>query len=435
MAATIAQQPNKNNVAYVPNVWTLSGIGSADRYVLTITINGSDVATFKQPANPAGVAHFDISKVLQSYLQPYFDETIVKVVGTRDAHLTYQVTYGTETGNVVTLDGTSAQKFVINAYDTWRVLNSDLSAFIPQPGPQLCETNSNTNARYASEYSFLTNYPKDTYYVRSDEFRTLSFYNRIENFNDGTMWGPNAAPFFVRITGGNNDVVYTIDNVRTDCTDMSVTFTDDDIIATIGVGPKNIESLMTQPYTDYQIRIYSYNYCINTTISDCGDTGEILSDGYLGDIIYSADFIVQDDCTPFDPINVSFLNQYGVKDYYTFDRRNTHTEEVARNNYNKALGSWSSTSFTIDPHGRGKTTFSSEVTTRMTLQTNWMDDATSKWIEELYTSPSIMVYVEGEWEPCVIVSNTYEQKTYARNRMFQHEITIEFSNNKKVQRG
>lgn len=434
--ATIAQQPNKNNSAYVPNVWVLAGLGAADRYVLRVKIGGSVVATIKQPANPSGEGMFDVQRVLQSYMEPYFDENVIKATDTRKAHLTYQIDYGSETGNVTTIDGTSAQKFVINAYDNWRVVNSDLSDFIPEPGTLLCESNSNTNARYTSEYSFLTNYPEAQYKVRSNEYKTLSFYNRIGNFNDGTNWGPNEAPFFVRITGGSNDVIYALSDasgstVRNSCTDMTCDFDDDNIIATIGVGPANIATLMTQPYTDYRVRIYSYDYCQTGTIADCANPGTT----HLGDVIYSADFVVEDTCEKFDPVTVSFINQYGVKDYFTFTKRNTKRVTTTRNEYTRPLGSWSNTSFTIDPHERGRTVFSSMADSEMTLSTDWMSDATSEWLRELYMSPSVMIYTDGEWEPVTIVTQTYEEKTYAREQLFQHEITVKFANNQKVQRG
>ena len=435
--ATISQQPNQINSVYVPNVWTLDTLGSADRFVLQVVISGAVVATIKQPANPAGVAHFDVQKILQSYLAPSFVETTVEAADTEGAHLTYQVNYGTETSNAVTIDGTSAAKYVINAYDNWRVLNSDLSRFTPNPTDELCETNSNVNAIYAQPFDFLTNYPETEYLVRSDEYKTLSFLTR--NINVGPNWGPNEAPFFVRFTNEAQDHVYVLSqangtSLRTDCNDMTVNFTDDNQVVTIGVGPANIGSFFNV-YTDYQVRVYSYNHCMTTSILDCEDIGEIISDGYLGDVIFEANFTVQDDCTPFDPITVSFMNQWGVKDYFTFDRRNTKTVTTQRNQYTKVQGSWSDASFTIDQQGRGDTVFSSYADTAMTLQSNWMSDAMSQWLQELYVSPSVMAYVDGAWEPVVITSNTYNEKTYARDRMFQHELNIQFANNKKIQRG
>ena len=71
----------------------------------------------------------------------------------------------------------------------------------------------------------------------------------------------------------------------------------------------------------------------------------------------------------------------------------------------------------------------------MTLSSDWMTDIESKWLEELFTSPSAMIYINGDWEPVVIMSAEYQQMTAARNNMFQHEITIQFANDKNIQRG
>jgi hypothetical protein len=129
------------------------------------------------------------------------------------------------------------------------------------------------------------------------------------------------------------------------------------------------------------------------------------------------------------------VNQYGVKDYFTWDRRNTRTVSTNRNTYTKPVGSWSDTSFTISQHGVGKTVFNSTSTSRMTLSSNWMTDEVSKWLQEAFQSSSVMIYVDEQWEPCVITTANYEQKTYARNRLFQHNIEVEFANNQKIQRG
>jgi hypothetical protein len=174
---------------------------------------------------------------------------------------------------------------------------------------------------------------------------------------------------------------------------------------------------------------------MTTSISDCDDIGEIISDGYLGDVIFQADFVVDDTCERFDPVTVSFVNQYGVKDYYDFRKRNTSTTTTERNNYTKALGTWSEDSFSIDQNGRGKTTFSSAATTSVTISTDWMEDSVSEWLQELYMSPSVQLYINGQWEPCTITTTSYQEKTYARDFLFQHTITVEYSNNQKIQRG
>ena len=460
MAITITQQPNQWNLAYVPNVYVLDGIGTEDFYALQVTIGGTAVATFIQPANPSGVAMFDIQKVLQSYLE---DQSLQNTLGfdnTAGELLSYQVAYGHQTAGVITLTGLSAVKHVINGYDAYDVLNWDWSDHIPQPSAFTCISEFpppfNTNAVYSRKYDFLTNWPTtyngmSTYKVRSDEHRTLSFFNIIANYNDGSMWGPNESPFFVKISYYNSVGSLIEADIRTitstlglgnrvDCNDnTSSVHTDDQFIGTIGVGPWNIQNgpfTWTYPAQTayYTVQIYSKNYCVEPSIiPDCDDIATL--EDYLGYVIYEARFEIEDPCTPFEPINVSFMNQYGVKDYYTFDRRNERSSTTDRNNYTKVLGSWDAASYTISNTDRGNTVFSSDITTTMNLSTYWMSDDESKWMEELFVSPAVEIFYNGVWRPVVITTQTYNERTFNRNRMFQHEITVQFANKKKVQRG
>ena len=437
MAANITQTPNLTSSAYTPIVYVVDGLSTEDRYVLRVSIGGTPVATYKQPANPSGVGIFDISKVLQSYFSEKFVEETQYATDNTGAYLSYQVEAWLETGQTPGTIATDQQRYAINAYDNWRVLNGDLTPFIPVPGEILCETpGANINARYNDPYRFLTNFP-ETYKVRPDEYKTLSFFAKADV--GGTNFGPNEAPFFVKITNGVSETVYAItqangSTLRTDCNDMTVNLTNSNAITTIGVGPANL-SWLPWTLTNYTVEVYSYNYCMTTTIQDCEDVGEILSDGYVGDLIFSASFEVDNSCEKFTPVTVSFMNQYGVRDYYTFNKRNTRQINTTRNEYTKALGSWSSDTFSIGAQDRGRTVFSSAAETEMTLSTDWMSDAVSEWMRELYMSPSTMAYIDGQWEPVVIATQTYEEKTYARQQLFQHEITIRYANNQKIQRG
>ena len=442
--ASITQYPTTYNSAYVPNVFVVDGIGAADRYVLQVrTIGNTILANFKQPANASGVGIFDVQRVLQSYLnsQAFVEET-EKVTPTPGALFRYRIFYGTETGTVQTLNNQGIEYSVLNAYDGWRVVNSDYDNYVPDPVSEECETTQDDNANYLQEYEFLTNYP-GTIPVASTDWYTLSFINTIKNF--GAQLPYNEAPMWVRITTygpGASDVVYSIsaDNgmpIRTDCNDPVVDFTSDgQRIATVGIGPMNIANLVLANYDSYQIRIYSRNACEVGPIQDCTDYGEIFGDGYLGDLIFQKSFTVTDDvCERFEPVQLSFVNKFGVKSYFTFDKRNTRQTVTERNNYTETLGTWSAPLFTIDPQGRGTRAFSSTATTTMTLSSDWMSDPVSEWLQELYQSPSVNIYINGQWEPCNLITNTYIQKTYARNFLFQHEVQVEFANNQKIQRG
>jgi len=461
--ASITQAPNEWNLAYVPNVYVVDNIATADRFILGVYIDGVLVSLFKQPPNPDGVGIFDISRVLQSYMQPNFFEYTQRATPTTGNALSYQVRYGTETAGSNNWNGYYPFRYVQNGYDNWRVLNWDYNPFIPTAFGIFCaceEPPCNTNAEFLP-HRYLTNWPTysesneisleyPTWKVRSDEWRTLSFHMRPENWADGTMWGPNEGAFFVGIKYYNaagtmyDSRIYTLDQsngmaVRTDCQDMTVAYpTDGHLVATIGTGPENLQAASLWPTTEpasYEVIVYSYNNCINsgTPITDCSDQSELWD--YAQYRIYHGIFQLADPCTKFDPIPLSFMNQYGVKDYFMFDRRNEVLVNSTRNNYYRTLGTWSSDTFTIDPHGRGATTFSEQILTELTVSSDWMSDDESKWLEELYTAPTVSAYIDGDWEPCVVKTVNYEQKTIARQKMFRHTITLTYANNKTRQRG
>ena len=479
MAISITQQPSDYNLVVQPNVWTIGGITVESGYALIVRdyLSGLAIATIKQPANPAGVAHFDVSRILQSQMSTSFYETTTNVAPTPGEVYTYYVSYGTYTNNIITETGDSiGQKVVLNGYDNWRNLNWNDTPFNPSPDLVVCEF-ADYNAEYTSEYSFLTNFPADAYKLRSSSYHTLGFFNRIANWEESPNWELNMQPAYVRIkffdiaTNLIQTVIYSIsaDNglgPKLTYQDYGPipTYTNSEIVGQVGAGPQNLKdagywpsvtgsiwNLVVQTWgnyaviwnaastavivDNYTVEILSLNQCYWDVEGAPADEAADTLEPYLGDVIYSFNFQVADPCSQFEPITVSFLNQYGVRDYYTFDRRNTYNVNTNRQEYYKTNNTWSEANFAINQHDGGATTFSSQIQTNIVLSTDWMDDNVSQWLEELYTSPSVQLYIDGNWEPCVITSNNYEQKTYSRNRMFQHILTVKYANNKRVQLG
>ena len=484
---TLNQEPTQYNVVVSPNVYTLGGItANIDAYVLQVEGYNDTLdqfvtlATIQQPANPAGVGQFDVSKILQSQMAIGWveDTGVTGEVGvpTPGETLTYKISYGSVTNNLITFDGISANKIVINGYDDWRSINwLTQSTYIPTPASIACETSSEINASYLLQKQYLTNYP-GSISIRSNTQHTLSFFNRIGNYNNGINWGNSEQPYAVRIKfyDINSNLISTSIRAISEATglgpridfdsNLPLSYFDKQIIGTIGAGPQNlidnglwpgqvmaVWNLVTQTWGNYsqiwntassQATIDHYELDI-MSVDMCywGDNGAPVNgnaltlEPYLGDVIYSKKFQVADPCTGYDPITVSFVNQYGVKDYYTFDRRNTLNQSIKRNDYDQVLGSWSASTFNIDPHGRGRRTFSTEIQTKMTMASYWMEDDESKWLEELFTSPHIQVNYDGIWHPAVITSRGYSQKTNSRDGLFQHTLEVEFANTKKVQRG
>lgn len=152
---TITQSPPQTNPAVGPNIWVLSGLVGANRYVLSIEIGativagvlvpGTLVATFKQTPNPAGVGIFSLGDVLQSYLG---DDTLsypieeTSLGTTPGAAVLYRIRFGFEIGDQVTYEGYSPFKVVLNGYkEQWDSIWPEGPEFVKdlveQPAP--CE--------------------------------------------------------------------------------------------------------------------------------------------------------------------------------------------------------------------------------------------------------------------------------------------------------
>ena len=484
---TVSQQPSRYNLVVSPNVWILDSITSAeDAYILEVskwnevTSTSEVIATIQQPANPAGVGQFDIAKILQAQLDIAWVEDTQLAAPTPGMTIPYRVRWGSVTDDVPTYNGTSSIYYAFNGYLDWREINwADQNTYIPY-GQAIdcpcevppCEVNTRFNART----EFLHNYPKESIPLRSNSYHTLSFFNRIGNYNIGLQWDQNEQPWAYRFNFyDSNGTVITrylleiselngLGPRQTFASPVIDAYSADEWIGTIGVGPQNLIDAGILPYTvparwnqvqeqwqnfsqlweyntqtaivdHYDVTVYSVDMCYWGANGAPSVWSYEIIEPYLGDPIYTQKFHVADPCTKYEPVTVSFVNQYGVKDYFTFDRRNTYNQSINRQDYDQILGSWSDATFSIDQHGRGRRTFSTAIQTQMTLSSYWMGDEESKWLEELYTSPHIQVYYDGLWHPAVITSNGYEQKTDARNGLFQHTLNIQFANPKKVQRG
>lgn len=477
MAITITQSPSKYNLVVAPQVWTLSGLTTEDQYQINVQRpDGTTIASVKQRANPAGVAHFDITQILQSQFSFDFYEETQKLAQAKNQAFSYKVQFGTSTANIFTPQGTTGERYVYNGYLDWRLLNWDDTDYNPEPVGAACLGNPAINADYqGTQYEYLTNFPESEYTIRSNSYHTLAFLNRIKNFDDGTFWSLNLQPAYVKIdffnASGNNiqTAIYSIDESnglgpKPNFNSTTIpAYLDDELVGVVGAGPKNLKeagiwpsgglpwNTISQQWGNYQViwnsqnaseQVDSYKISIMSIDMCKVDDDGVPADNqastllqYADQTIYSYTFKVKDECTRFEPVTLSWVNQYGVKDYFTFDRRNTLNVKSDRKNYYKSNKSWSADTYTIDQHSGGHTTFSNEIETEMELSTNFMKDTVSEWLEELFTSPHVQVYYDDQWHPAVIETSDYAQKTYVRDGLFRHNIKVKWSNNKQIQRG
>lgn len=278
--------------------------------------------------------------------------------------------------------------------------------------------------------TMLTNAPTDCQYIGNNEYSTLTHLN-------GYLGGPAAEVEKYRVrfydssgaTLSTETVSFTAANGGYNGSSDASYSNSKYNIQYIGVGPANIDNWSTVPAT------WSYYEVV-------------LLDGSSVEKSKTYTYKRRDaDCKGFEKIRLTWLNKYGVWDYYTFTKKSIRTTKINRNYYSSIKGDWNSTTFTKHGGDRGRGVITTKALEAMTINSDWITtDEEAAWLEELFISPE--VYILGDtlthgpgaapygkfMTPVVITNNEYQRYTRVNDKVSQYSIDLEYSIDKKIQR-
>jgi hypothetical protein len=119
----------------------------------------------------------------------------------------------------------------------------------------------------------------------------------------------------------------------------------------------------------------------------------------------------------------------GGRDWYTFIKRNTYTQNATRDTFYQLPGYWSSAQWSvqdINPSRWGTTVFKMQLNNTWTASTDWITEEQSEWLRGMFASPSVHVYLPGRSEPTLITITdaNYSVQTFAREKLFQYFVSF-----------
>lgn len=134
-------------------------------------------------------------------------------------------------------------------------------------------------------------------------------------------------------------------------------------------------------------------------------------------------------CWGFEPIRFAWLNNLGGRDWYTFMKRNTYTQNATRDTFYQLPGYWSTAQWSIqdlNPSRWGTTVFKAQLTNSWTASTDWITEEQSDWLRGMFASPSVHAYLPGRSTPTLITITdaNYSVQTYAREKLFQYFVSF-----------
>ena len=152
--------------------------------------------------------------------------------------------------------------------------------------------------------------------------------------------------------------------------------------------------------------------------------------------------IIEEGCNDFPTYQFSWLNEYGFRDYYSFNKRKDRGVKINRNEYLKEAANYNATSYSVNIYDRGTTVFSQTLPEEFSAFTGFVSDADALYLEGLFISADVKVRFDDapgaeryKWVPVSLLSSAYEEKTVRKNQLFQYDIKFKLAHNIKSQRG
>jgi hypothetical protein len=177
-------------------------------------------------------------------------------------------------------------------------------------------------------------------------------------------------------------------------------------------------------------RISSSNYSFNVITSQ---VAYYLVDMRTISFTYITPAIRVDiDCNPnYTPINLYFINAFGMFDTARFNLASRLTMDVERKTFEQRNYTFNNSSVDYydakNVYNESKINYGSKSNHSYKLTMDFPTDAEYIWLAELIVSPQIYAEIDGNYYPVSIKANNYEYSTYTNNRLRALEIDIELN--------
>lgn len=405
MAITIYNTPPSYAPAYNQMIFTLSSTNVSQsnfRYIADVYVNGSSdyirLEVGKNPTNSSGV--FDISGIVQNFLSQDAEDNTTTFKQCENSIASYIVQFGEQYGassgitNYTNL--TSSSGYAYNGvFSPLEFLDYSLNTFVLNNSTSKWLTDTPTLTTRIGEkltLGFMADNLNEGYYLR-----IVTYYDEGTPQNTVTILNPFAALTNTKDRSINVDVSY----------DWLISL----VTANLSSG--------TAPFIEANTDWYTVQMLSNTSAAK----SEILTI-YIGD----------DVCSNYDPIRFKFLNNYGKYDYYTFTGAKTKNTNIKRNTYKSNPNEWNSGGYNYNRMSRGLNQYETVLDDTITINSDWITEAESEWLEQLVTSPDVYIYEGSNLVSVNITNANYETKYEASQQLFNLVISFTYSQNRKRQR-
>jgi hypothetical protein len=128
-----------------------------------------------------------------------------------------------------------------------------------------------------------------------------------------------------------------------------------------------------------------------------------------------------------------WINNLGVWDYYNFTLATTNTYELEKNTYKQNFVDYSTgTTAAYDIRRRGTSVFDTQIRQVETVNSNWLTQEESDWLEQMFYSPNVYIQEGRNIIPIWIDTTDVITKSNPRNqKLFTYNVSYRTANQKR----
>jgi hypothetical protein len=408
-----------------------------------ITYSASElIGTFKTTPNNAGAGIFNLRPILESFVSPDNEPSSIAEYKTVDFNVAefpihlidkysqsdksikffavrFLVEYATDATSSVlapTLQVDSTEYTFFNGvlqYDDVLTLENNNYGY---------DLETNKFSMVDTDSKFLTNAPT-TQYARLTDYGTLPFLNAFPLASDEVDW--------ITITYYNDGGSLGSESINNqDATGgaSSVGSYSNTRLLYFGAFPGNLKNWSSTFATAVTNNLTYYTVQAKNPSQSQLYTINILCPNLKG----------------YEAIRLTWLNQWGVWDYYTFNMKSIRTVTTKRTPYTQMEGTWNDSTFKIAGYKGGKKNFRVNATEKIKINTDFVSESEGVWFEELINSTEVYIVngfsddvanaITNKYiEPVVLTTSSYIKKTIANDRLMQYTFEVEKSKMKRIQ--
>jgi hypothetical protein len=493
MSITIHKSPQDLSPVYNQMIIAVTGSYQSQanhQFIATLFVNGSQVSRLKVPANPDGYGVFDIHKHVENRITYDFNPNWVGLNIATNSFATYSLTLAEEfryqwgfydnafnSGYVAFLGPTGSAQPLFSVDDDIIVAQTD--GFTNYLYEGLATITAVDFITASSIWRITTNKPfgvstgaeGGTISLANYQLTTVTSTQSIgENFAWGGVYGYldfinyDENNYIPNSTTPSNWLTNVPQNWEMDLDDRMwlLAYKDasnqqKDLMIQTNNGTYRITSVYsvnveTQPNKRLISAAVGPWHLINATssITATGTASFPMIDAntktysvwYRNQILQqdteTLTFKIKDVCSKYEKIQLVFIDRLGSFIPYTFYRVNRNNKAITRTDYQQIYGQYApaSQAWEYNTWDRGKKSLDTVITETYTIISDWVNQATSDFLMELYESPEVYwIKEDGTTIAINLKTSNIEKKQTINDQIINYTMEFELSNKNNTRRG